>query len=88
MTDYFQSSRKSLVEHMKDDFDPRLANPATLRDLHTALIRIEIKFDSLRTYIDTRFLGLQQQFGKTERLHQIEFVMIVLGFLGIILNLR
>ena len=88
MTDYFQSPRKSLVEHLKDDIDPRLANPATLRDLRNALIRIEIKFDSLRTYIDTRFLELQQQFGKAGRLHQIEFVMIMIGFIGIILNLR
>jgi hypothetical protein len=31
---------------------------------------------------------LEQQFGKAERLHQIEFVMIMLGFIGIILNLR
>ena len=61
MTDYFQSSRKSLVEHMKDDFDPRLANPATLRDLHTALIRIEIKFDSLRNYIDSQTFKTTQK---------------------------
>jgi len=60
--------------------------PATRGDLRNALIRIDSKFDSLRTYIDTRFLGLQQQFGKAERLHQIEIVMIVLGFLGIILK--
>jgi predicted RNA-binding protein len=61
MTDYFQSSRKSLVEHMKDDFDPRLENPATLRDLHTALIRIEIKFDSLRNYIDSQAFKTTQK---------------------------
>ena len=61
MTDYFQSSRKSLVEHMKDDFDPRLANPATLRDLHNALIRIEIKFDSLRNYIDSQAFKTTQK---------------------------
>ena len=61
MTDYFQSSRKSLAEHMKDDFDPRLANPATLRDLHTALIRIEIKFDSFRNYIDSQVLIAKQK---------------------------
>jgi len=61
MTDYFQSSRKSLVEHLKDDFDPRLANPATLRDLHNALIRIEIKFDSLRNYIDSQAFKTTQK---------------------------
>ena len=61
MTDYFQSPRKSLVEHLKDDFDPRLANPATLRDLHNALIRIEINFDSLRNYIDSQVLIAKQK---------------------------
>jgi hypothetical protein len=61
MTDYFQSSRKSLVEHLKDDFDPRLANPASLRDLHNALIRIEIKFDSLRNYIDSQAFKTTQK---------------------------
>ena len=61
MTDYFQSPRKSLVEHLKDDFDPRLANPATLRDLHNALIRIEIKFDSLRNYIDSQAFKTTQK---------------------------
>jgi predicted RNA-binding protein len=61
MTEYFQIPQKSLVEHMKDDFDPRLANPATLRDLHTALIRIEIKFDSLRNYIDSQAFKTTQK---------------------------
>jgi hypothetical protein len=60
MTDYFQSPRKSLVEHLKDDIDPRLANPATLRDLRNALIRIEIKFDSLRNYIDSQALNAKR----------------------------
>lgn len=61
MTDYFQSPRKSLVEHLKDDIDPRLASPATLRDLHNALIRIEIKFDSLRNYIDSQAFKTTQK---------------------------
>jgi hypothetical protein len=61
MTENFQSPRKSLVEHLKDDIDPRLANPATLRDLHNALIRIEIKFDSLRNYIDSQAFKTTQK---------------------------
>ena len=88
MTDNYEEPRKSLEDHMNSDIDSRWNEPATRGDLRNALIRIEGKFDSLRTYIDTRFLGLERQFGKAERLHQIEFVMIVLGFLGIILNLR
>jgi len=88
MTDNYEEPKKSLEDHMNSDIDSRLDEPATRGDLRNAVIRIDSKFDSLRTYIDTRFLGLQQQFGKAERLHQIEFVMIVLGFLGIILNLR
>jgi hypothetical protein len=102
MTDNYEEPKKSLEDHMNSDIDSRLDEPATRGDLRNALIRIESKFDSLRTGIDTRFLGmercfvgieqrfvdLEQQFGKAERLHQIEFVMIVLGFLGIILNLR
>ena len=102
MTENYEEPKKSLEDHMNSDIDSRLDEPATRGDLRNALIRIESKFDSLRTYIDTRFLGierclvgieqrfvdLERQFGKAERLHQIEFVMIVLGFLGIILNLR
>ena len=88
MTDNYEEPKKSLEDHMNSDIDSRWNEPATRGDLRNAVIRIDSKFDSLRTYIDTRFLGLQQQFGKAERLHQIEFVMIVLGFLGIIPNLR
>ena len=93
MTENYEEPKKSLEDHMNSDIDSRWNEPATRGDLRNAVIRnavirIDTKFDSLRTYIDTRFLGLQQQFGKAERLHQIEFVMIVLGFLGIILNLR
>ncbi|MSY28677.1 MAG: hypothetical protein F2732_02950 [Actinobacteria bacterium] len=88
MTDNYEEPKKSLEDHMNSDIDSRWNEPATRGDLRNALIRIEGKFDSLRTGIDTRFLGLEQRFGKAERLHQIEFVMIVLGFLGIILNLR
>jgi hypothetical protein len=83
---------------MTDNYE----KPATRGDLRNALIRIESKFDSLRTGIDTRFLGiercfvgieqrfvdLERQFGKAGRLHRMEFVMIMLGFLGIILNLQ
>ena len=86
MTDNYEEPKKSLEDHMNSDIDSRWNEPATRGDLRNAVIRIDSKFDSLRTYIDTRFLGLQQQFGKAERLHQIEFVMIVLGFLGIIIN--
>ena len=57
---------------MTDNYE----EPATRGDLRNAVIRIDSKFDSLRTYIDTRFLGLEQRFGKAERLHQIEFAMI------------
>lgn len=88
MTENYEEPKKSLESQIDSDMDSRWSEPATRGDLRNAVIRIDTKFDSLRTYIDTRFLGLQQQFGKTERLHQIEFVMIVLGFLGIILNLR
>ena len=102
MTDNYEEPKKSLEDHLNSDIDSRLDEPATRGDLRNALIRIESKFDSLRTGIDTRFLGierclvgieqrfvdLERQFGKAERLHQIEFVMIVLGFLGIILNSR
>ena len=102
MTDNYEEPKKSLEDHMNSDIDSRLDEPATRGDLRNALIRIESKFDSLRTGIDTRFLGiercfvgieqrfvdLEQQFGKAERLHQIEFVMIMFGFIGIILNLR
>ena len=102
MTDNYEEPKKSLEDHMNSDIDSRWNEPATRGDLRNALIRIESKFDSLRTYIDTRFLGiercfigieqrfvdLEQRFGKNERLHQIQIVMIAIGFLGIILNLR
>ena len=61
MTENYEEPKKSLEDHMKDDFDPRLANPATLRDLHTALIRIEIKFDSLRNYVDSQAFKATQK---------------------------
>ena len=86
MTDNYEEPKKSLEDQLNSDMDSRWSEPATRGDLRNALIRIESKFDSLRTYIDTRFLGLQRQFGKTARLHQIEFVMIMIGFLGIILK--
>ena len=95
MTENYEEPKKSLDSQLNSDMDSRLDEPATRGDLRNAVIRIDSKFDSLRTYIDTRFLGLERgfvemerRFGKAERLHQIEFVMIVLGFLGIILNLR
>jgi hypothetical protein len=102
MTDNYEEPKKSLEDHMNSDIDSRWNEPATRGDLRNALIRIESKFDSLRTGIDTRFLGiercfigieqrfvdLEQRFGKNERLHQIQIVMIAIGFLGIILNLR
>jgi hypothetical protein len=95
MTENYEEPKKSLESQLDSDMDSRWSEPATRGDLRNAVIRIDTKFDSLRTYIDTRFLGLQQQFvdlerqfGKTGRLHQIEFVMIMLGFIGIILNLR
>ena len=95
MTDNYEEPKKSLESQLNSDMDSRWSEPATRGDLRNAVIRIDSKFASLRTYIDTRFLGLQQQFvelerqfGKTARLHQIEFVMIMIGFLGIILNLR
>jgi hypothetical protein len=88
MTENYEEPKKSLESQLNSDMDSRWSEPATRGDLRNAVIRIDSKFDSLRTYIDTRFLGLEQQFGKAQRLHQIEFVMIVLGFLGIILNLR
>ncbi len=88
MTDNYEEPKKSPEDHMNSDIDSRLDEPATRGDLRNAVIRIDSKFDSLRTYIDTRFLGLQQQFGKNERLHQIQIVMIAIGFIGIILNLQ
>jgi hypothetical protein len=88
VTENYEEPKKSLESQLNSDLDSRLDEPATRGDLRNAVIRIDSKFDSLRTYIDTRFLGLQQQFGKAQRLHQIEFVMIMIGFLGIILNLR
>ena len=88
MTENYEEPKKSLESQLNSDMDSRLGEPATRADLRNAVIRIDSKFDSLRTYIDTRFLGLERQFGKAERLHQIQIVMIVLGFLGIILNLR
>ncbi len=83
MTENYEEPKKSLEDYMNDDIDSRWSEPATRGDLRNALIRIDSKFDSLRTYIDTRFLGIERRFGKTERLHQIEIVMIVLGFLAI-----
>ena len=109
MTDNYEEPKKSLEDHMNSDIDSRWNEPVTRGDLRNALIRIESKFDSLRTGIDTRFLGIEQRFvglerhfvgieqrfvdlerrfGKNERLHQIQIVMIAIGFLGIILNLR
>ncbi len=102
MTENYEEPKNSLENHMRDDIDARWNEPATRGDLRNALVRIDSKFDSLRTYIDARFLGIEQRFvdferrfvdferrfSKTERLHQIEIVMIVLGFLGIILKLR
>ena len=102
VTENYEEPKKSLESQLNSDMDSRWSEPATRGDLRNAVIRIDSKFDSLRTYIDTRFLGierclvgieqrfvdLERQFGKAERLHQIEFVMILLGFLGIILNLR
>ena len=102
MTDNYEEPKKSLEDHMNRHIDPRWNEPATRGDLRNALTRIESKFDSLRTGIDTRFLGiercfvgieprfvdLERQFGKAGRLHRMEFVMIMLGFLGIILNLQ
>ena len=90
MTENYEEPKKSLEDHMNSDIDSRWNEPATRGDVRNALIRIESKFDSLRTGIDTRFLGIDRyrQFGKAARLHQIEFVLIMLGFLGIILNLR
>ena len=61
MTDYFQSSRKSLVEHMNSDIDSRWNEPATRGDLRNALIRIESKFDSLRNYIDSQAFKTTQK---------------------------
>ena len=86
MTENYEEPKKSLESQLDSDMDSRWSEPATRGDLRNAVIRIDSKFDSLRTYIDTRFLGLQRQFGKTARLHQIEFVMIMIGFLGIILK--
>ncbi len=86
MTENYEEPKKSLEDSMNDDIDSRWSEPATLGDLRNELIRIDSKFDALRTYIDTRFLGMERLFGKTERLHQIEIVMIVLGFLAIIIK--
>ena len=88
MTENYEEPKKSLESQLNSDMDSRLDEPATRGDLRNAVIRIDSKFDSLRTYIDTRFLGLEQRFEKAERLHQIQIVMIMIGFLGIILNLR
>ena len=88
MTDNYEEPKKSLEDHLNSDIDSRLGEPATRGDLRNAVICIDNKFDSLRTYIDTRFLGLERRFGKNERLHQTQIVMIAIGFLGIILNLR
>ena len=102
MTENYEEPKKSLESQLDSDMDSRWSEPATRGDLRNALIRIESKFDSLRTGIDTRFLGiercfvgmeqrfvdLERQFGKAGRRQQIEFVMIMIGFIGIILNLR
>ena len=88
MAENYEEPKKSLESQLNSDMDSRLDEPATRGDLRNAVIRIDSKFDSLRTYIDTRFLGLEQRFEKAERLHQIQIVMIMIGFLGIILNLR
>ena len=88
MTENYEEPKKSLESQLNSDMDSRLDEPATRGDLRNAVIRIDSKFDSLRTYIDTRFLGLEQRFEKAERLHQIQIVMIMIGFLCIILNLR
>ena len=61
MTDYFQNSMKSIAEQMKEDFDPRWGEPATLRDLRIALIRIENEFDSMRNYIDSQISNTKQK---------------------------
>ena len=109
MTENYEEPKKSLESQLNSDMDSRLDEPATRGDLRNAVIRIDSKFDSLRTGIDTRFLGIEQRFvglerhfvgieqrfvdlerrfGKAERLHQVQIVMIAIGFLGIILNLR
>ena len=88
MTDNYEEPKKSLESQLNSDMDSQLDEPATRGDLRDAVIRIDVKFDSLRTYIDTRFLGLERLFGKNKRLHQTQIVMIAIGFLGINLNLR
>jgi hypothetical protein len=102
MIENYEERRKSFQEQLIEDFHPRWIEHATRGDLRFAFTHTEIKFDSLHHHIDTKFLeidrcfvgidqrfvDLERQFGKAARLHQIEFVMIMLGFLGIILNLR
>ena len=116
MNENYEEPKKSLIDQMSDNIDPGWSEPASRSDLRNALLSIDSKFDSLRTYIDIRFLGLERyfvgierrfvemeqrfvqmeqrfvdlerQFGRAGRLHQIEFVMIMIGFIGIILNLR
>ena len=95
MIENYEERRKSFQEQLIEDFHPRWIEHATRGDLRFAFTHTELKFDSLHHHIDTKFLEIEQrfvdlerQFGKTARLHQIEFVMIMIGFLGIILNLR
>ena len=102
MTENYEEPKKSLESQLDSDMDSRWIEHATRGDLRFAFTHTEIKFDSLHHHIDTKFLeidrcfvgidqrfvDLERQFGKAARLHQIEFVMIMLGFLGIILNLR
>lgn len=60
MTDNYEEPKKSLESQLNSDMDSRWSEPATRGDLRNAVIRIDSKFDSLRTYIDTRFLGLSE----------------------------
>ena len=88
MTENYEERRKSFQEQLIEDFHPRWIEHATRGDLRFAFTHTEIKFDSLHHHIDTKFLEIEQRFGETKSLHQLQIVIIVLGFIGIILNSR
>jgi len=88
MIENYEERRKSFQEQLIEDFHPRWIEHATRGDLRFAFTHTEIKFDSLHHHIDTKFLEIEQLFGETKSLHQLQIVIIVLGFIGIILNLR
>ena len=88
MIENYEEPKKSLESQLDSDMDSRWSEPATRGDLRFAFTHTEIKFDSLHHHIETKFLEIEQLFGETKSLHQLQIVIIVLGFIGIILNLR